>query len=198
MPFIIKAFYLKCNKFNDLLLFKRSGTSIAHGINQRHLAKVAEVCSNTTYECSSFLPSTFAIKEAPMNEFETMPQGKEASEEEKAHAHSTLVSRNVVVSGRRTSIRLEPEMWDGLKEICQRERSSIHQVCTSASLQKKENTSLTAAIRVFVMRYFRDASTEEGHAKAGHGYGLTLGLCLEGGAEYVSPPTSRLTKTSFA
>lgn len=171
---------------------------IAHRINQRCLAKVADVCFHTTYECSSFFPSTGDMKEAAMNEFETTHQGKSGSEEEKGHAHSTLVSRNVVVSGRRTSIRLEPEMWDGLREICQRERSNIHQVYTSASLQKKENTSLTAAIRVFVMRYFREASTEEGHAKAGHGYGLTLGLCLEGGSEYGVQSTTRLTKTSFA
>ena len=105
----------------------------------------------------------------------------QAHEENKEHLRSTLVSRNVVISGRRTSVRLEPEMWDGLREICQRERSTMHQVCTTVSLQKLEETSLTAAIRVFVMRYFRLAATEEGHTKAGHGYGLTLGLSMGAG-----------------
>lgn len=131
------------------------------------------------------------------NEAETPRQGKLAPEE-KTSSHSTLVSRNVVISGRRTSVRLEPEMWDGLREICQRERSSLHQVCTTASLQKAEDTSLTAAIRVFVMRYFRLAATEEGHAKAGHGYGLTLGLCLDSTRECEQRPLAKLTKTSFA
>lgn len=115
----------------------------------------------------------------------------------KPRSHSTLVSRNVVVSGRRTSVRLEPEMWEGLREICQRERSTLHQICTSVSLQKQEDTSLTAAIRVFVMRYFRLAATEEGHAKAGHGYGLTLGLNMNSNAGYGRPQTATLTKTSF-
>lgn len=36
-------------------------------------------------------------------------------------------------------------------------------------MRKKENTSLTAAIRVFLMLYYRAASTEEGHQNAGHG-----------------------------
>jgi|GEM_PF-2180705 predicted DNA-binding ribbon-helix-helix protein len=92
------------------------------------------------------------------------------------NSYSTLVSHNVIISKRRTSVRLEPEMWDGLREICRREKSTVHQICTTVALQKNRGTSLTAAIRVFVMRYFRLASTEEGHAKAGHGYGLTLGL----------------------
>lgn len=82
---------------------------------------------------------------------------------------STLVSRNITVLGKRTSIRLEPEMWSALKEISKRERCTIHDICTVVFLRKNENTSLTAAIRVFLMLYFKAATTEEGHKLAGHG-----------------------------
>jgi predicted DNA-binding ribbon-helix-helix protein len=82
---------------------------------------------------------------------------------------TTLVSRNITVFGRRTSVRLEPEMWTALREISAREGCSIHDICTLISLRKKENTSLTAAIRVFLMLYFRAATTEEGHKRAKHG-----------------------------
>ena len=82
---------------------------------------------------------------------------------------STLVSRNITVQGRRTSIRLEPEMWAALRDIAKRERCSIHEVCTLVCLRKKENSSLTAAIRVFLMLYYRAAASEEGHNRAGHG-----------------------------
>ncbi|HSR71382.1 MAG TPA: ribbon-helix-helix domain-containing protein, partial [Kiloniellales bacterium] len=34
---------------------------------------------------------------------------------------SSLVNRNVFVGKRRTSLRLEPAMWDALAEICRRE-----------------------------------------------------------------------------
>ncbi len=87
---------------------------------------------------------------------------------------STLVSRNVTISGHRTSIRLEPEMWSGLSDICRREGGTLHDVSTAVAMRKSENTSLTAAIRVFVMAYFRVASTEEGHTRAGHGCGTAL------------------------
>lgn len=82
---------------------------------------------------------------------------------------SSLVSRNITVLGKRTSIRLEPEMWRAVKDIAQREKCTIHDVCSLVSLRKKANTSLTAAIRVFIMLYYKASSTEEGHRSAGHG-----------------------------
>lgn len=82
---------------------------------------------------------------------------------------STLVSRNITVSGRRTSVRLEPEMWRALKEISLRENCSIHELCSLIGFRKNKRTSLTAAIRVFLMLYFRAATTEDGHGRAGHG-----------------------------
>lgn len=82
---------------------------------------------------------------------------------------STLVSRNVTVYGRRTSIRLEPEMWEALKDVAKKEKCSVHNLCTLVFLRKNGDTSLTAAIRVFLMLYFKAAATEDGHQKAGHG-----------------------------
>jgi predicted DNA-binding ribbon-helix-helix protein len=75
------------------------------------------------------------------------------------------------VANHRTSIRLEPDMWNGLREICRREHLSIHEIATAVSGRKPANSSLTAAIRVFIMAYFRAAATEEGHSRAGHGPG---------------------------
>ena len=81
---------------------------------------------------------------------------------------STLVSRNVTVGRRRTSLRLEQTMWDAVAEICWREALSIGRLCQLVDETRKEST-LTAALRVFVLNYFKAAATEEGHASAGHG-----------------------------
>lgn len=67
---------------------------------------------------------------------------------------STLVSRNVTVAGRRTSVRLEPAMWRALNEICQRERCTIHDYVTEVD-RTRSASSLTAAIRVSLLQYFR-------------------------------------------
>lgn len=82
---------------------------------------------------------------------------------------TTLVSRNITVSGKRTSVRLEPEMWAAMREIARREECTIHEICSLIAARKNPQTSLTAAIRVFLMLYFRAATTEEGHNRAGHG-----------------------------
>ena len=82
---------------------------------------------------------------------------------------SSLISRNITVRSRRTSIRLEPEMWDALKDIAAREGTTIHNICSLISMRKDDDTSLTAAIRVFLMLYYRAATTAEGHFRSGHG-----------------------------
>lgn len=82
---------------------------------------------------------------------------------------STLVSRNVTVGGRRTSLRLEPDMWDALKEIAERELMHVSDLCSLIDARRGPETSLTAAVRVFLLAYFRQAATERGHAAAGHG-----------------------------
>jgi predicted DNA-binding ribbon-helix-helix protein len=81
---------------------------------------------------------------------------------------STLVSRNVTLEGRRTSLRLERAMWDALEEICMREEQSMHDLCAHVDRIRAERT-LTAGIRVFILEYYRRAATEDGHSHAGHG-----------------------------
>ena len=87
-----------------------------------------------------------------------------------------LVARNIAVTGRRTSVRLEPEMWQALKDIARREKCTIHAICSLVAMRKRPLSTLTAAIRVFVMLYYRAAATEDGHARAGHG---DLGAMME-------------------
>ena len=81
---------------------------------------------------------------------------------------STLVNRNVTIGGRRTSIRLEPIMWDTLDEICHREAVTRNQLCETIYKFKHAST-LTAGVRVFVINYYRAAATAKGHASVGHG-----------------------------
>ena len=70
---------------------------------------------------------------------------------------STLINRNIMVNGRRTSVRLEPEMWTALLDIARRENQTIHALASQVALGKKPETSLTAAIRVFCLAYYRSA-----------------------------------------
>lgn len=59
-------------------------------------------------------------------------------------------------------------MWDALAKICRREDMSLHEVCAQIDA-RRQASSLTAAIRVFALTYFRAVATEDGHASSGHG-----------------------------
>lgn len=98
---------------------------------------------------------------------------------------SSLISRNITVSGHRTSMRLEPEMWDALAEVCRREGRSLHDICTAVDAHRRQS-SLTAALRVFIVSYFRSAATEHGHLRAGHGDGVPMSAPAVNGAAHAT------------
>jgi len=100
---------------------------------------------------------------------------------------SRLVNRSITAETGRTSMRLEPELWAALEDICQRENLSADGVMrrieqsTQATSQNGCETGRksghktghksgrTSAMRVFILTYFRAAATEAGHRLAGHG-----------------------------
>jgi len=70
---------------------------------------------------------------------------------------SPLAIHNVVVAGRRTSVRLEPSMWDGLRDIARRREMTINDLVTEID-RDRGAPGLTAAIRVYVLDFYRKAS----------------------------------------
>jgi predicted DNA-binding ribbon-helix-helix protein len=85
-----------------------------------------------------------------------------------AVASSRLINRNVVAERGRTSMRLEPELWDALAEICVRERQDINRLVREIEATGHRG-GRTSAVRVYVLKYFRDAASEQGHEVANHG-----------------------------
>ena len=78
---------------------------------------------------------------------------------------SRLSIRTVSVEAGRTTMRLEPEIWSALDEICRRERLSLSQLVRRVDVQGRR----TSSVRIYTLPYFRVAATEEGHQRAGHG-----------------------------
>lgn len=103
-----------------------------------------------------------------MVEFSTRAGSGSGGGNRRTREPTTLVSRNVIVNGRRTSLRLEPEMWQALDEIAKREATSINDLVAFVD-RNRDNASLTSEVRIFILRYFHSATTERGHATAGHG-----------------------------
>jgi predicted DNA-binding ribbon-helix-helix protein len=102
-----------------------------------------------------------------------------AAPNEDPEKHSALVVRNVNVHGHRTSIRLEPQIWNILAEICRREFCTLHDICSYAAKRKAPHGSLASSLRVVVLDYFHTSATEAGHTHAGHGQGMFMSEQLE-------------------
>ncbi|WP_448205921.1 ribbon-helix-helix domain-containing protein [Azospirillum sp. sgz302134] len=91
-----------------------------------------------------------------------------------------LVARTVKLFGEPTAIRLEPSYWEALDEICRREDLTVDELCSDLKERMDQQTkrsrrvsgvSLSNAVRVFIVGYYRKAATEKGHDRAGHGRG---------------------------
>jgi predicted DNA-binding ribbon-helix-helix protein len=97
-----------------------------------------------------------------------------ANKDVRPDERSSLVLRNVKVHGHRTSVRLEPQMWDFMIEICRREFCTPDDVCSDVAERKPPHGSLSASLWAFMLEYFRNSSTEDGHMSAGHGRNIFM------------------------
>jgi predicted DNA-binding ribbon-helix-helix protein len=62
--------------------------------------------------------------------------------------NSTVTKRSVVIAGRKTSISLEDEFWNGLKAIARHHQRTLSSVV--GEIDQKRNGNLSSAIRVYV------------------------------------------------
>jgi predicted DNA-binding ribbon-helix-helix protein len=60
-------------------------------------------------------------------------------------------------------MRLEPEFWDALHEICQRERQDLSQLVCGIEAADRSG-GRTSAVRGFVVKYFRTATPKASQA----------------------------------
>jgi predicted DNA-binding ribbon-helix-helix protein len=66
----------------------------------------------------------------------------------------TITKRSIAVNGNRTSVSLEDEFWQGLREIAKKEGRAITELVEQIN-RETHNGNLSSAIRVFVLKRFR-------------------------------------------
>lgn len=67
---------------------------------------------------------------------------------------SPVVKRSIVIAGHKTSVSLEDQFWDALKEIAAEKRSTLSEVVASIDSGRHQG-NLSSAIRLFVLAHFR-------------------------------------------
>lgn len=71
---------------------------------------------------------------------------------------TSLVTRNVRIGAKRTSVRLEPELWSALERIASREQTDINEICTRVANGKGAIGGFTSALRVYIVCYWSGIS----------------------------------------
>ena len=67
---------------------------------------------------------------------------------------SGIRKRNVVLSGRKTSVSVEDEFWRGLKEIAFARNTKLG-VLVSEIDSTRQHANLSSAIRLFVLNFYQ-------------------------------------------
>lgn len=74
---------------------------------------------------------------------------------------TTVIKRSVVIDGRKTSISLEDEFWEGLKRIAEERQSRLSRLVQEID-GSRERGNLCSAIRVYVLRYYQKHLPSQG------------------------------------
>lgn len=67
---------------------------------------------------------------------------------------SSIVKRSIVIGGHKTSVSLEDEFWNGLKEIASSQKSTMSDLVGELDRNRRLG-NLSSAIRLFVLDRYR-------------------------------------------
>jgi predicted DNA-binding ribbon-helix-helix protein len=67
---------------------------------------------------------------------------------------SAVIKRSIVLDGHKTSVSLENEFWEALREIASRENATLSSLVGRID-HGRNSCNLSSAIRVYVFGYFR-------------------------------------------
>jgi len=68
-----------------------------------------------------------------------------------------LKKHSIIIAGHASSVTMEPEFWDELKKISERDGVSINQLVSAIDAERDGN--LSSAIRLFVLNDLRKNSS---------------------------------------
>jgi len=73
---------------------------------------------------------------------------------------SIIIKRSIVLNGHKTSVSLENEFWDGLREIADGQKLKVSALVQRID-RERTNRNLSSAIRIYVFNHFRERPVED-------------------------------------
>lgn len=67
---------------------------------------------------------------------------------------SAIIKRSIIIDGHKTSVSLEDEFWNGLKEIGKVQKITLSSLVHDIDVRRVQG-NLSSALRLFVLDHFR-------------------------------------------
>jgi predicted DNA-binding ribbon-helix-helix protein len=67
---------------------------------------------------------------------------------------SPVVKRSIVIGGHKTSVSLEDEFWNGLKQVAASRSVTLSELVGTIDLNRK-NANLSSTLRLFLLDHYR-------------------------------------------
>ena len=77
---------------------------------------------------------------------------------------SSVSKRSIVIAGHKTSVSLEDEFWNSLKEIASERNVTLGELIRTID-GNRQHANLSSAIRLFVLGVYRDQLAGRQHSK---------------------------------
>jgi predicted DNA-binding ribbon-helix-helix protein len=71
---------------------------------------------------------------------------------------TAIVKRSIVIGGHKTSVSLEDDFWNSLKDIGRRSEQTLSEMVSDIDARRL-NGNLSSAIRLFVLGHYRGDAT---------------------------------------
>jgi len=81
---------------------------------------------------------------------------------------SPVVKRSIVIAGHKTSVSLEDDFWEALKDIAARRNATLSDLVAGIDASRTHG-NLSSAIRLFVLDHFRSLGNSAAAAAPGGG-----------------------------
>jgi predicted DNA-binding ribbon-helix-helix protein len=86
----------------------------------------------------------------------------------------SVIKHSVLVSGQKTSISLEDEFWNSLREIAGERRKTLSGLLTSIDARRKRSANLSSSTRTYILHHYRSQVMRRGGIIASAGRRLRI------------------------
>lgn len=73
---------------------------------------------------------------------------------------SAVIKRSILLDGHKTSVTLEDEFWNGLREIANLKNTTLTSLVANIDHARDRQCNLSSSIRIFVLGHLRECADQ--------------------------------------